>query len=370
MKFSIKFLLIALTFTLPCCTAEKGSFAIAKSAPIEIPEHLLEYEKNSIRVFQETSDSVVHVSTHLFRRDFFSFDVSKVRAGEGTGFVWDDKGHFVTNFHVIQRSNSVTIGFKNGKTLEAKIVGVEPRKDIAVLKVNPVPKGLKPIRLGDSSKIIVGQKAIAIGNPYGLDQTLTIGTISALGRKFPSQIQGVNIRDMIQTDASINPGNSGGPLLDSTGKMLGMNTAIISRTGSSAGIGFAVPSNAIKRIVNQIIQYGKVIQPSIGVHLLDASIAAQLGIKGAIIGEIIKGTPAQKAGLSGTRRDKSGNIILGDVIFSLDGKIIKSYDDIYNFLERKKVGDEIEIIFLRSESNGKQSKKKTKLHLYNPDSQF
>lgn len=206
-------------------------------------------------------------------------------------------------------------------------------------------------------RFLVGQKAIAIGNPFGLDHTLTVGSVSAIGRSMQS-VGGVTIRDMIQTDAAINPGNSGGPLLDNRGFLLGINTAIYSQSGSSAGIGFAVPSNTVERVVEQIIKFGKVIQPGIGIQRLEDSIARYLGIEGVIIGKVAKDSPAAKAGLRGTQRSVYGEISLGDIIVGLDGKKVRNYDDLYNALEHKKAGESVDIKLIR---NNKVMTKKVQL---------
>ena len=371
LKRSLSFLLLSFFLLEGLCRAKEEirPEQVVGKAPksVEIPSHLLPEERNTIEVFQKISPLVVHINNVRLLREIFSFDVSKVRAGEGSGFVWDDQGHVVTNFHVINGADDVSVAFKDGTTAKATLVGVEPRKDIAILKVELKGRVLAGVEPADSSKLLVGQKVLAIGNPYGLDHTLTTGVISALGRQFPSQVAGVTIRDMIQTDAAINPGNSGGPLLDSRGQLIGMNTAIISQSGSSAGVGFAVPSNTIKRIVGQIIQFGRVIQPSIGVRLLDERVAAQLGIEGVIIADVQKGTPADSAHFQETKREKNGTIKLGDVIVQMDGAQIKNYDDLYSYLERKKVGDKVEITVVRNPREKTQKILKKTIRLYKPD---
>jgi len=342
----------------------QSAMAAKKAPSFNFPAHLLPSEKNNIQIFKQLSPLVVHVNNLRYQRQQFSLDISKVRAGEGSGFVWDSKGHIVTNYHVIRGAQEVTVSFKDGTTSSAKVIGIDPRKDIALIKVDLKDKSIKDFPIADSSKLLVGQKTIAIGNPFGLDQTLTIGVISALGRQFPSQIHGVTIRDMIQTDASINPGNSGGPLLDSRGYLIGMNTAIISRSGASNGIGFAVPSNTIKRIVSQIIKHGKVIQPAIGVQLLDDRIAQEIGIIGVIVAEVLRGTPAAKSGLKGTKKNRYGSILLGDIIVKLDNQEIKSYDDVYNYLEKKQVGEFVEVTYISTSPNQNQQTKTTRIKLY------
>lgn len=321
---------------------------------------LLEYERNTINIFNQASPYVIFVNNIQRVQDFFN--TYEVPAGAGTGFVWDDKGHIVTNFHVVQGARKISVSIQGGKSIPATVVGVEPRKDIAVLKVDNV-KDMPPIKsstaipIADSSKIVVGQKAIAIGNPFGLDRSLTTGVVSAMGRQVPGA-GGVTIRDMIQTDASINPGNSGGPLLNSKGELIGMNSMIYSGSGSSAGIGFAVPSNTIKRIVDQLIKFGRVVQPGLGVHRLPDEMAARLGIEGLIIAEVLPNTSAFKAGLRGTSRLRTGEIQLGDVITEVGGKKVKNYDDLYNSLEGKKVGEEVDVNYQR---DGRSRSTKIKL---------
>ncbi len=334
--------------TLWSCLCLLPSPWVLAQAEKENTSYLLANERNTVEIFDRTSARVVNVSNLRYSRvGMFSFDVTEVPAGTGSGFVWDADGYIITNYHVIQDADRVTVSFKNGKTLPAKLVGFEPRKDIAVLRVKPdTLKGLTKMPLADSARLMVGQKAIAIGSPFGLDQTLTEGVISALGRSIPGA-GGVTIKDMIQTDASINPGNSGGPLLDSRGYLLGMNTMIYSESGTAAGIGFAVPANTILRIVSQIIKNGRVIQPGFGLEFFDNSINRQLGIEGLIIRTVNEGGAAAKAGLRGTHKTRDGEIILGDVLVAIEGKKVKSYDEFYNLLDAYQVGDTVKVTFVR-----------------------
>ena len=325
--------------------SRSGSIVAAPSA--ETSGDLLAYERNTIDVFQQASSAVVFVHNLQKRREFFSFNVTEVQAGTGSGFLWDGKGHIVTNYHVVQGATRVAVTLIDGKTYNANIVGAEPRKDMAILKIdlrktNVIPFGEK---VSNSAEVLVGQKAIAIGNPYGLDHTLTVGNVSALSRSMPSVMEGVTIRDMIQTDAPINPGNSGGPLLDSRGRLIGMNTMILR---NSTGIGFAVPSNTIKRIVNQIIQYGRPVQLGIGIEIFEDRITQSIGVEGVVLREVYSDSPAEKAGLKGTSRDQYGRIILGDIIVSIDGDPIRNYDDMYNAFDEKKAGSNVVLVFLRN----------------------
>lgn len=321
---------------------------------------LIENEKNTIKIFKKNVNVVVNVTNIKLARTMWDFEAIEIPAGAGSGFVWDSVGHIVTNFHVVSGGSSFLISFNNDKKqYRADVVGYEPRKDIAVLKLKEKPAKLYAIDIGSSKGLLVGQKAIAIGSPFGMDHTITSGIVSAVGRKIEG-IAGIKIHGMIQTDASINPGNSGGPLFDSSGKLIGMNTQILSQSGSSAGIGFAVPVDTIKRIVPQLIKHGKVIQPGLGI-----SIHPHFSVPdGLVVVTVQKGGPADLAGISGIRQDKWGRRILGDVIISISGKPVASYDDYYNALDKYKVGDTVDVSYRR---NRKVIKVKVKLtQVFNP----
>ncbi|KTD63352.1 DegP protease (Do-like, S2-serine-like) [Legionella spiritensis] len=307
-------------------------------------DDMLASEKNTIDIFQKFSPKVVFVH-RLSEVANHSYEKMHVTTGAGSGIIWDAQGHIVTNFHVIKDADKLMITIDN-KTVPARVIGAEPRKDIAVLQIAS-PKALQslksftPFTMASTNNLQVGQKVIAIGNPFGLDHSLTVGVISALGRQVPG-IGGVTIRDMIQTDASINPGNSGGPLLDSKGRLLGMNTVIYSNSGASAGVGFAVPSDDIQRIVPQLIKNGRVILSGLGIHRVEPGIASRLGVrKGILIAEVLPNTPAAGIGLRGTHRDGWGRIQLGDVIVALNGHPVRNYDDLYNLLTDIKVGERV-----------------------------
>ena len=301
-----------------------------------------EDERNTIDVFHDTAPGTVYVTQNQVIRDWRTARATEIPAGSGTGFIWDRSGHIVTNYHVIDGGASLTVTLYNQKTYPARFVGGEPKKDIAVLKIDAPAGELSPIVLpGDGYELAVGQKAIAIGNPYGLDHTLTTGIISAMGRDQPGY-GGVTIRDMIQTDASINPGNSGGPLLDSGGRLIGMNTMIYSKSGASAGIGFAVPFSTIKRVVPQIIKNGRVQQIGLGVSILPDSVARQHGIKGVIIRAVSEDSPAGKAGLKGLSTN-GGGIFLGDVIVGINDKPVTCYDDLYGILDNHQPGEKVTV---------------------------
>ncbi len=314
-----------------------------------IPEagELLPDERNTIAIFQKASPSVVFVYNLQNQFDRRTWTVSEVPQGSGSGFLWDKAGHIVTNYHVVAGASRIAVTLIDGKTYEAKKIGEEPKKDLAVLKIDLIGTNVTPLgeTVADSSKVIVGQKSIAIGNPFGLDHTLTVGTISALGRSMASIVQNVTIRDMIQTDAAINPGNSGGPLLDSRGCLIGMNTLILR---DSTGIGFAVPSNTISRIVNQIIQYGEPVRSGIGITVVsDGSFVQRLGLKGVMLQSVQEGSPAEAAGLRGLEQNRSGRIVLGDLIQSIDGQTIETVDDLYHLFDQKRAGETVSIVFLR-----------------------
>lgn len=308
---------------------------------------LLTVEKQTIHVYHETVPSVVNVS-NIRVADSFFYGKVEVPQGAGTGFVWDDKGHIVTNFHVVQGGNSFVVTFHNDKKqYKAKVIGLAPKKDIAVLKLEQMPSTLKPIKVGASKNLLVGQIAMALGNPFGLDHSISKGIISALGRKIDG-IGGVKIHDIIQTDAAINQGNSGGPLLNSKGEVIGVNTMIVSTSGSSAGLGFAVPIDTVKRIVPQLIKHGKVIRPGLGIGLLDDNMRQRyVGDKGAAISFVDPDGAAGKAGLKGMMKDNYGRIYLGDVILKINGKDVNNLDDIYYELDKYKIGDTIELEYLR-----------------------
>jgi S1-C subfamily serine protease len=321
--------------------------ADASPVPAPSPGAKLEDEQNTIAVFKAVANSTVFVTQKRVVLDYYAGSAVEVPAGSGSGFVWDDAGHVVTNFHVVDGAQSLTVTLNDAKTFPAEVVGVEPRKDIAVLRIAAPKELLTPISVASSKPTVeVGQKALAIGNPFGLDHTLTTGVISAVGRQVEGA-GGVTIRDMIQTDAAINPGNSGGPLLDSTGRLIGMNTMIFSKSGQSAGIGFAVPATTIARIVPQIIKTGRAEQVGIGISIDPAGrIERRVGARGVVVLSVRQGSPADKAGIAGLR-EESGGIALGDVITAIDGTATPDYDALYNALDGRRPGEKAKITLLR-----------------------
>jgi S1-C subfamily serine protease len=311
---------------------------------------MLENERNSISVFQNVVDSVVNVSNMRKARPMFNMDATEVETGMGSGFVWDKEGYIVTNFHVVDEGDSFLITFRDDKKqYRAKLIGADPKKDIAVLKLTESPKNIRPINLGDSKTLQVGQKSLAIGNPLGFDHSLTTGTVSALERSIKGY-GGVSINGMIQTDAAINPGNSGGALLDSQGKLIGINTMIFNGggAGASAGLGFAIPVDTVKSVVPQLIKYGKVIRPGLGVAVLEDYYAARFGLReGVMIKFVDPKGPSAKAGLRGITRNRYGEYYLGDIITGIDAKPIKSYDDLFSIIDNYKIGDTVTVKFIR-----------------------
>ena len=334
----------AATTLLPPASAS----ATPPPVPPVSPGARIEDERNTISVFRNAAQSTVFVTQMRVVEDYFAGTLQEVPAGSGSGFVWDDQGTIVTNFHVVDGARSVSVTFHDQQTFEAKVIGLEPRKDIAVLKVEAPAKLLVPIRVARGGQLEVGQKAIAIGNPFGLDHTLTTGVISAIGR----QVQGaggVSIRDMIQTDAAINPGNSGGPLLDSAGQLIGMNTMIYSKSGASAGIGFAVPVNTIGRIVPQIVKTGRAEQVGIGVGVDPVQkLERRLGLEGVIVLQVPQGGAAAAAGLRGLTRTRRG-LALGDVIVGVDGTRVVHFDDLYTALDSHKPEDTVKLTVMRGD---------------------
>ncbi len=318
-----------------------------KPRPVALPPELGEDERATISVFERASRSVVFIANTAIQRDFFTLDVFEVPQGSGSGFIWDRQGHIVTNFHVIYGASTVTVTLADRTEYRAKLVGADPDHDLAVLKIQAPEEALAPLTVGTSHNLRVGQKVLAIGNPFGLDHTLTTGVVSALGRTIKS-MSNRTIEGVIQTDAAINPGNSGGPLLDSAGRLIGVNTQIVSPSGAFAGIGFAVPVDMVNRIVPELIKHGRVIRPGLGVSLVPDAMARRWGIRGVVIGKISRGGAADRAGLRGVRETFGGRIELGDVLVAVDGKAVESVDDLMDVMEQHKVGDQVTIEYLRA----------------------
>jgi S1-C subfamily serine protease len=318
--------------------------SLARPRAVEPRGPLPEWEQVSIRRFKEAAPSVVYITTTEERsRDFFGLDVVEVPAGSGTGFIWDDLGHVVTNFHVIQGAVRAYITLADGSRHEAAYVGGAPDKDLAVLLLTKTPPKLRPIPLGTSADLQVGQSVLAIGNPFGLDQTLTTGVVSALGREIQS-VTRRRIAGVIQTDAAINPGNSGGPLLDSAGRLIGVNTAIQSPSGASAGIGFAVPADTVNRVVPQLIARGRLERPDLGFEpvaprLVERAFGSQ---KGVMVGKVARGSAAARAGLQGV--DAEGRRVLpGDLIQGVNGHSVEDWDNLLDAVEALPLGSTVDL---------------------------
>jgi S1-C subfamily serine protease len=302
-------------------------------------------EQATIDLFREVAPAVVHITSIARRRDV-RFNILEIPQGTGSGFIWDTAGHVVTNFHVVQDAQAAQVTLVDGSTLRAEVVGAAPDKDLAVLRVTGDAAKLRPINVGASTDLEVGQKVFAIGNPFGLDHTLTTGVISGLGREIRS-VSGRPIQDVIQTDAAINPGNSGGPLLDSSGRLIGINTAIYSPSGAYAGIGFAVPVDTVNRIVPQLVKSGRVVKPGLGIHIGQDEYARRLGVQGVLVMQVAEGSAAEHAGLRGPSRNATGMLVLGDIIVAVDGQPTREAADLYRVLDRHEVGDDVTITVAR-----------------------
>lgn len=320
-------------------TENKANTDTEENLRTTLPEYLDDEELKTIRLFEKSSESVVYITTSSIQRDYWTRNAFEVPGGSGSGFVWDQKGHIVTNFHVIKDADRAIVTFSDQLSYEAEVIGVAPEKDLAVLKIKTSADKLVPLPVGISENLKVGQNVYAIGNPFGLDYTLTTGIISALGREINSQA-GIPIRDVIQTDAAINPGNSGGPLLNSSGKLIGVNTAIYSPSGASAGIGFSIPVDVVSWVVPDLIEFGKISRPVLGVELLmNQQAAKNMGLEGPLVINVTRGSGADQAGLKGTTRKRNGNIDLGDIIIAVEDQKVSSNNDLILALEKYKPGE-------------------------------
>ena len=309
-------------------------------------------ERTTIELFEKSRDSVVYISTAQLVRDVWSRNTFSVPRGTGSGFIWDDAGHVVTNFHVIQGASAATVKLADGRDYQAALVGASPAHDIAVLKIGVGFKRPPPVPVGSSTDLKVGQKVFAIGNPFGLDWTLTTGIVSALDRSLPGETGGPTIEHLIQTDAAINPGNSGGPLLDSAGRLIGINTAIYSPSGASAGIGFSVPVDTVMRVVPQLVKSGKYVRPALGIEVdeqFNQRLQTITGREGVFVLSVRSGSAAQRAGLVGIRATQEG-IVPGDLITAIDGKPIEGVAGLLARLDDRRVGD---VVALSVEREGK-----------------
>lgn len=309
-------------------------------------------EQTTIAIFEATSPSVVYITTTGRVLDLMTRNVTEVPRGTGSGVIWDERGHVVTNHHVVEGVQGAYVRMSDQRNYDAVLVGVSPEYDLAVLRIDAPSASLHAVPLGTSRDLKVGQKVVAIGNPFGLDYTLTTGVISALNRTIPTESGGL-IEHLIQTDAAINPGNSGGPLIDSAGRLIGINTAIFSPSGSSAGIGFAVPVDTVNRIVPLLIAYGRYVRPSLGIAADDdvsERVLGEVGLSGILVLKVEQGSPAAKAGLQPARVARNGDLILGDVIRAVDGKAVDSVTALIALLEGYAVGDRVVLTIHRNGS--------------------
>jgi S1-C subfamily serine protease len=336
-------LLLALGLALPlACDAPD----LLRGLRDPLPSGLLADERNTIEVFRRTSNSVVFVRNAEMRLNPFNLGATEIERGTGSGFVWDREGHIVTNFHVVVGGNRLSVTLADGSTHDARVVGQAPRKDIAVLAIDPSGLELSPLEIGDSTSLVVGQKVLAIGNPFGLDGSLTTGVISALGRDIRGALDTV-IEDVIQTDASINPGNSGGPLLDSGGRLIGITTAIASTSGSSAGVAFAVPAATVVRLMPQLLEHGRVKWPGIGVTLMPDHVAARWGLEGVVVREVLRGSPAERAGLRSISPGRRGSVRSFDLITEVAGRRVYQASDLTDVIDDYDAGDVVNLRFVR-----------------------
>ncbi|KAI0523175.1 hypothetical protein KFK09_005567 [Dendrobium nobile] len=339
---------VALTLSLLLVDVDAASAFV-----VSTPRKLQSDELATVRLFQDNTPSVVYITNLAVRQDAFTLDVLEVPQGSGSGFVWDKQGHIVTNYHVIRGASDLRVTLADQSTYEAKVVGFDQDKDVAVLRIEAPKDKLRPIPVGVSADLLVGQKVYAIGNPFGLDHTLTTGVISGLRREISSAATGRPIQDVIQTDAAINPGNSGGPLLDSSGNLIGINTAIYSPSGASSGVGFSIPVDTVGGIVEQLVKFGKVTRPILGIKFAPDQSVEQLGVSGVLVLDAPPSGPAGKAGLRPTKRDEYGRLVLGDIITSVNGKKVANGSDLYRILDQCKVGDKVIVEVLRGDHKEK-----------------
>jgi len=318
--------------------------------PVE--NELTAEERINVAVYENANRSVVNITTKALRSDGFLWDI--VAEGEGSGTVIDRLGHVLTNYHVVDGAREIQVTLFSGKTYDARLIGGDPPSDIAVLKIEAPTEELAPVIFGDSNRLRVGQRVFAIGNPFGLERTLSTGIISSLNRALPNRNTNRSLRQMIQIDAAINPGNSGGPLLDSRSRMIGMNTAIASKTGSSAGVGFAIPVSTIARVVPQLIQNGRVVRPEIGIARVYQT------EQGLLLASLVPGGAAERAGLRGPkvvrRTKRQGPFVYeyqtldrsaADLIVAVDGTKILTADDFLSAIERRQPGQQVIVTVIR-----------------------
>ena len=353
--YALLVIVLIISLLVPSLQTWFGSGVKVDQADVSVPPivtprgELADFEKTTIELFRNTSPSVVYINTRQRVANRFSRQIFEVEAGTGSGAVWDEAGHIVTNFHVIQGASSAQVVFSDQSAYDAILVGVAPEHDLAVLRVQPGPELLHPLLIGRSEDLQVGQSVFAIGNPFGLDQTLTTGVVSAKSRRIETPT-GRSIEGAIQIDAAINPGNSGGPLLDSAGRLIGVNTAIFSPSGASAGVGFAIPVDTVKRVVPQIIASGKYEPPRLGVSASDEisrAIAIRTGVEGIAIIDISPDSVAEQAGLRKATLDAGGSLVLGDIIQSVGGFEVATLEELGDALDEFDAGDTVKLTIVR-----------------------
>jgi S1-C subfamily serine protease len=344
-------LLIAAWQTVPLLQAELLS-ARAEPRAVTPRGDLSQEERTTIALFEAARGSVVFIATTGTAYDPWTRNAFRVPRGTGSGFVWDRLGHVVTNHHVLAGASGATVRLADGRAFQAVLVGASPAHDLAVLRIPVGTARPEPIPVGTSHDLRVGQRVFAIGNPFGLDWTLTTGIVSALNRELPSEA-GVPIRDLIQTDAAINPGNSGGPLIDSAGRLIGVNTAIFSPSGAFAGIGFAVPVDTVNRVVPRLIAEGRYLRPALGIAVdeqVNQALSARLGVEGVFVLRVEPGSPAARAGLEPARIGRDGAVQPGDAILALGGRPVRRVADLLDALDRLRPGEEVALTVLRGGS--------------------
>lgn len=328
-------------------SSSPSNVAFAEDAPAGVSDPTsVSDEQNNVEVYKAISPGVAFITTSQRFENFWGQQFEQ-EAGNGSGSVIDSQGHILTNYHVVEGATKLTVSLGDNKVYPAKLVGGDPDTDLAVIKIEPPSDGLTVVPFGDSEKLVVGQKVLAIGNPFGLDRTLTTGVISGLQRPIRAR-NGRPIDAAIQTDASINPGNSGGPLLDKFGRMIGINSQILSQSGGSVGVGFAVPVNTAKRVIPQLLQNGYVIRPKLGATLPSVKDLAARGYRlpvdsGLVVAQILPGSPAARAGLRGV-----SDTGIGDIIIAVDGQKMENLDDLYRLLDKKQIGDTVDVEVYRN----------------------
>ena len=307
-------------------------------------------EAATIELFERSKGAVVFITTTQRVLDPWSRNIFRIPRGTGSGFVWDELGHVVTNHHVVAGAAEARVRLNDGRDYAATLVGASPAHDIAVLRIAVPERRPIPLPVGTSADLKVGQKVFAIGNPFGLDWSLTTGVVSALNRSLPAGDGEAIIQDLIQTDAAINPGNSGGPLLDSAGRLIGINTAIFSPSGAYAGVGFAVPVDTVNRVVPQLVSKGAYARPVLGIQIdqaLNEMLEKQLGIAGVAVAGVVPGSGAAAAGLRAAKIDGRGGIVPGDIILAVDGEKVATAAELLARLDEKNVGDTVKLTLLR-----------------------